>query len=91
MWPLPLDLKIPPSAYSNRIKVSVSAFAYALESRQICDKNETSINLCSKDSTGWVLISVAWLSKMETDNQPLSTWFSNMYNLSSQKIYETVK
>jgi hypothetical protein len=40
MWPLPLDLKIPPSAYSNKIKVSVSALAYALQSRQIGDKNE---------------------------------------------------
>jgi hypothetical protein len=51
-------------------------------------KMNTSINLCSRDSTGWVIISVAWLSIMETDNQPLASWFSNMYNFSSQ-IFES--
>jgi hypothetical protein len=51
-------------------------------------KMNTSTNLCSRDSTGWVIISVAWLSKMETDNQPLAMWFSNMHNFSSQ-IFES--
>jgi len=71
MWPLPLDLKIPPSAYSNKIKVSVSAFAYALQSRQICDKNEYKHKPMFQ-RFHWVgNYQCCMVIKMENDNRPL--------------------